>query len=431
MSIATRAISFSLTLLLASPLSSEASEERIGFCLSMSENSHHVSLSEVQSLLLSESDLPRPDVIKEEKEEDPGEGGDHSGPSQSKNKGEGEKDKEYSNTYWIKQLMDNGFQIHDPDIRYPKFPRFCLSVYNWGDRTFNSYDTAYVVGTGKNWKLRGNISNWAQSYVMDFGNRQRITMSSKIYSDMGGYISFMAVSVGYAASGGTLFRHVKDSRKHFSFNFTCSRFSANYIHYSTNGGVRIHKLGELDTGHHLSIPFNDINHLTTQFHTYYFFNDKKYSQAAAYAYSKYQLKSAGSWIAGINISSQKISMDFSKLDPEYLKYLPSDDLAFTFHYTDYGLIGGYGYNWVLKPRKWLVNVTVLPSVGLKHSYEDASEGSKNMISNNVSAMFSVVYNHRSLFVSLYSNFHGSLNYNSKYIFFNSSESLNLNVGMRF
>lgn len=336
-----------------------------------------------------------------------------------------------SDIHWIKQLINNGFHINDPSVRYPKFPKFCLNVYNWGDRLFNSYDSAYVVSTGKNWKLRGNNSNWAQSYVMLFEDRKRITMSSNIYSDLGGYLSFMAVSIGYTADAKSIFGNGSESRKHFSFNFVCSRFSANYVHYSTNGGVYIHKLGKLGEGRFLSIPFNDINHLTSQFDLYYFFNNKKYSQAAAYAYSKYQLKSAGSWIAGINISSEKIFMDFSSIEDIFQSYFPSTQMKYTFHYTDYGLLGGYGYNWVIRPRKWLFNITVMPSIGIKHSYEDASEGVKNMVSTNISAMFSLVYNHRSLFLSLYGNFYGNINYNSKYTFFNSSESLNLNVGMRF
>ncbi len=49
------------------------------------------------------------------------------------------KTEKVSNTYWIRQLIDNGFRIHDPSVRYPRFPRFCLNVYNWGDRTFTSY----------------------------------------------------------------------------------------------------------------------------------------------------------------------------------------------------------------------------------------------------------------------------------------------------
>lgn len=80
---------------------------------------------------------------------------------------------EYYRQNWVKQLFANGFRINEPGINYPKFMRFCLNVYNWGDRTFNSYDPEYVVGTGKNWKLYLNSHNWAQSYALFF---RRISM---------------------------------------------------------------------------------------------------------------------------------------------------------------------------------------------------------------------------------------------------------------
>ena len=54
---------------------------------------------------------------------------------------------------WYKQLLANNFNINDQRIHYPKFAKFCVDVYNWGDRTFNTSDTTYVVGTGKNWKV--------------------------------------------------------------------------------------------------------------------------------------------------------------------------------------------------------------------------------------------------------------------------------------
>ena len=335
---------------------------------------------------------------------------------------------------WVKQLIGNGFHINDPSINYPKFARFLVNVYNWGDRTFNSYDTTYVVGTGKNWKLRGNSQNWAQSYVMEFANnkRNRMFMMSHIYSDLGGYLSFMAVSIGQTYSTNQIFNHTKEPRQHFSFNFVCSRFSANYSHYSTTGGVSIHRFGDYNEGHHISVPFNNIRHKTSQGNIYYFFNNKRYSQAAAYAYSKYQLKSAGSWIAGINLCGQDINMNFSSLPEDMLVHLPLEsNPVYHFHSTDYDLLGGYGYNWVIRPKVWLLNFTVMPSIGLKHSYEDATDGRRNMFSTNINAQFSVVYNHRSLFLSLYGIFDGHVIYNPSYTFFNSSESLNLNVGMRF
>ena len=74
----------------------------------------------------------------------------------------------FANLPWYKQLWSNGFRIHDPRINYPAFPRFVLKIYDWGDKTFNSYDKDYVVGTGKNWKLTLNSYNWMESYMMLF-----------------------------------------------------------------------------------------------------------------------------------------------------------------------------------------------------------------------------------------------------------------------
>ena len=45
---------------------------------------------------------------------------------------------------WVSQLIKTGFHINDPRINYPAFPRFALKVYNWGDRTFNHYESAFV-----------------------------------------------------------------------------------------------------------------------------------------------------------------------------------------------------------------------------------------------------------------------------------------------
>ena len=68
---------------------------------------------------------------------------------------------EWRRKNWVSQLFANGFRINDPGINYPKFARFCLKVYNWGDKTFNSYDPCYVVGSGKNWKFYGKSYAWA------------------------------------------------------------------------------------------------------------------------------------------------------------------------------------------------------------------------------------------------------------------------------
>lgn len=334
---------------------------------------------------------------------------------------------------WVKQLVASGFHINDPRIRYPKFPRFVVNVYNWGDRLFNSYDSTYVVGTGKNWKVMSKSYNWMESYMLMFSARSRdmLHIRSDIFCDLGVYISFMAISVGYTSKVNSWFGDTGNDRKNLNFNFTSSRIYANLDFTSTEGNARITHFGGYKNGKSFSYKFNDIKHKSLTGEIYYFFNNRKYSQAAAYCYSKYQLTSAGSWILGFAFNSQSVDMDFSSLPADMQQYLPSIASDYRFRYTDYGLLGGYGHNWVLAPRKWLINFTALPSMGYRHSYSGSTEGRKNMVSSNVRARFAVVYNHKALFASLNGRFDAHLYFNSKYAFFNSTESLSLIVGARF
>lgn len=334
---------------------------------------------------------------------------------------------------WVNRLINSGFRINDPRIRYPKFAQFCVNVYNWGDRTFNSYDKDYVVGTGKNWKIIGKSYNWAQSYMLTFSKSTSIRMISDVYSDIGAHLCFMAVSVGYDFNANELIGNPVSNRTNFEFNFTCALFAANYQNSSTKGGAHVTKFGKFkpSSGQKLDFEFDGVNQESTVIDLYYFFNHRKYSQAAAYCYSKYQLKSAGSMIAGFSYTHQKIGLDFSRLPADMLNYLPGNTDHYNFRYTDYDLMVGYAYNCVMKPRKWLFNITALPSLGYKHSYEDSTEGRKDMFSTNIKVMTAFVFNHRSLFASMSVRFDGRAYYGSGYTFFNSNESVTFNVGARF
>lgn len=143
----------------------------------------------------------------------------------------------YSSTLWIKQLIDNGFHINDPDVDYPKFPRFLVKVYNWGDKAFNSYDPDYVVSTGKNWKLQAKSFNWLEAFTLQFPHG-RIWLHTHPYADAGPYISFMAVSLGYMFNLNQLLGHTT-SRSTWMFDFTCSRFTATLSLQQFKGGMTI------------------------------------------------------------------------------------------------------------------------------------------------------------------------------------------------
>lgn len=337
----------------------------------------------------------------------------------------------HRSTYWIHQLIDNGFHIHDTTVCYPRFPRFALNVYNWGDRTFNSYDKDYVVGTGMSWKLQGKTFGWMESQTMLFPKNTRISMHSDLFMDAGAYISFMAVSIGYMWNIDKLFD--RDTKRHtFMFDFTCSRFSISYNKVSSEGGMILTRFGDYNKGKDFQYDFDDISITSANLDAYYFLNHRRYSHAAAYSYSKYQLKSSGTAIVGISYTDQNFNMDFSKLPPDMLEGVPPlENLNYKFHHWDIAALGGYGHNWVLKPRRWLLNLTAMGSLGYKRTYEDATDGRRNLLANNYKLTSSLVYNHRKLFASAQMRFNGYLYFNSSFTHFSTFSSLTLTVGMRF
>lgn len=335
-----------------------------------------------------------------------------------------------NSTFWIKQLLDNGFHINDPSVAYPRFPRFLLKVYNWGDRTFNSYDPDYVVSTGKNWKLLGKSSNWIENLAMQFPD-DRVWLHTHLYADAGISLNFMAVSLSYFFNVNELLG-VPTHRSIWNFDFTCSRFAINLLWQYCSGDMTITRLGNYNNGHSVDIPFNDADFNSLYFDAYYFFNHNRYSHAAAYCYSKYQLKSAGSWLAGFTYDTKDLRLDFSNLDidipPEDREYL---DVNYRFHYSDYMLMGGYAYNWAIKPHNWTLNVTSLLSMGYRHSYSDSYGSQRNMLANGLRLDMAAVYNHRALFLAANVRFRGALYYTSHFIFFNYNTTFGATVGMRF
>lgn len=337
-----------------------------------------------------------------------------------------------SKTYWIKQLIDNGFRIHDERVCYPRFPRFCLNVYNWGDRTFNSYDTAYVVGTGKNWKLQGKSYNWMETSTITIPKQSSVNMHSDLYSDAGFSLNFMAVSIGYMWNINKLFTD-PTNRRTFNFDFTCSRFSLNYQSVSSTGGMIITQFGDYNNGHRLHYKFDDCSTDSKTLDVYWFFNHYRYSQAAAYSYSKYQLRNAGTPLVGFNFTEQHIKMNFNGMPAIMLEHSPLESNEYQSDYRSYCAMGGYSYNWVLKPRRWLINATGMVAVGYRQLISSGDErDSKSRVANNFKINVAAVYNHKALFAAFTARGMGYVNYNMGDLsHLNTIISFTAAVGMRF
>ncbi len=334
---------------------------------------------------------------------------------------------------WFQQLMQTNFHINDPRIQYPRFPRFCLKVYNWGDKTFNSYDPAYVSGTGKNWKLYVKSENWNQSYryVFSLFNQNNVAVRSAFNCDLGISLNFMAVGISYTRAMDESIYGRKNNRQTFDFSFTCSRFSAEVLSQKTNGDAFIDRYGDYEGGKYIHMPFEGLSQSQSSITAFYFFNHNKYSQAAAYCYSKYQLKSAGSFIGGLRWSHRKLIMDFSDLPDDMKEANPEFPLISTFNYNEYSLLGGYAYNWVVN-KHLLYNITAMPCLGYRKSeLHNFARSRREMVSANILARMSLTYNYKLLFCGIIVKFDGGFILNKNYEFFNSTQYGTAIVGIRF
>lgn len=334
---------------------------------------------------------------------------------------------------WIQQLFQTNFHINDPRIKYPRFPRFCLKVYNWGDKTFNSYDPDYVQATGKNWKFLVKCDAWNQSfrYVFDLFNRDNVEIRSKANVDLGMTLQFMAVGLTYTRAMDESIYGSKNKRHTFEFSFTCSRFSIEALSRHTEGGAYIDRFGTYSDGQRIHMPFEGLETSTTSLTGFYFFNHKRYSQSAAYAYSKYQLRSAGSWLGGLQWAHKKMIMDFSDLSDEMKESNPEFPLISTYDFNEYSLLGGYAYNWVIN-KHFLFNITAMPCLGYRKSeLHSENRQSRELITANMLGRASLTYNNGMLFVGIVAKFNGGFILNRHYSLFNSTQTGNAIVGLRF
>jgi len=328
--------------------------------------------------------------------------------------------------YWWRAMKHGKVNFKDSTMRYPKFVTFCYKVYKWGDKAFNSYDTAYVVPTGKNWKLTLKNQNWIDNYSGGLdGNHAMFTSGAA--SNIGLYLSFMGVAVGYSLDVDRIFG-AKGTSEMMEFSFTCARFTAE-AHKITNTG-RMSTRVKLDGGDwKKGEKLDALRRESMGVSATYFFNNRKYARAAAYCYSKFQRRSAGSALAGFSIVNYDFKVDTEKLTPDQAQKFEYVGVAHM-RYTDYCLRGGYAHNWVLG-SKFLLNVTALAGIGVKHIHS-----TKYMASGNNGALvaggnFALTYNHKRYFASLQSNVNTSLYITGKRHFGYTVADFTTVFGIRF
>ena len=298
--------------------------------------------------------------------------------------------------YWWRAMKHGKINFKDSTMGYPKFVMFCYNTYMWGDRAFNSYDSAYVKPTGKNWKLFLKSNNWFDSYIGTPFKDMKVIMNSHLVSNIGVTLSFMAVSLGYSVSISNLIHGGKVSNK-VDFSFTCARFTADAYYWENHNEINVtYKDKNTDNNRH-TFRQAGISRKAMGVTAYYFFNNRRYAQAAAYCFSKYQRRSAGSFLAGISMQHFDVKFDSEKMPEEAFDYISVQSELPRILYNDYCVLVGYGYNWVLSP-KWLLNLTLTPYLGYRYNIKPQPGERQSDFSLNIRARMGAVYNHKNFFM---------------------------------
>lgn len=336
--------------------------------------------------------------------------------------------------YWRRCIVNGRFGFFtDPTVKLPGLLNFAAKVYRFYTKAFNNYDTAYVASVKKNYRIIIKNNDWIDSYGGTIANQgMKVYMNSNITSNIGIGFSYLGIGYTYMFDLDNVFGGDPTCHKKWEMTFATSRFSFEAYHSRNTGTVNIHRFGDYNKGKTIDKEFNGLERESTGFDLYYFFNHRKYSQAAAYSYSKIQKRSAGTVIAGILVTSQNVEIDFNYLDHDMKPFLPNNGvpIVYKYHYRVYSLLAGYAYNWVFH-RNWLFNVTAAPSIGLNHSFADSVDGSRNMMSFDLRGRLGLVHRSRNFFYGLQFIIDAHFYHSKDHNFVNSTEDLTLVAGFNF
>ncbi|MDD2961357.1 MAG: DUF4421 domain-containing protein [Muribaculaceae bacterium] len=320
----------------------------------------------------------------------------------------------------------------DSVAEWGKFPKFCIDVYRWGDRTFNTYDSTYVEGTGKKFNIKLKTDSWLDFYEFDLKNNTQIRMVSNPNTSVGVSLTYLAVSAGYDINISNIFHGKEDVRKKWNFQFNCALFAADLYFSNNNVSTKITKFGKPGSRLELDVPFTGIDNSTFGADIYYFLNHKKYSQAAAFGYSKLQRKSAGSFYVGISLTFQDVNFDFSELPEDLKGYLPPDwkSEQYVLQSNNYGLMIGYGYNYAFAKR-WLFGFSIAPTFGFRYGYVNTLEDSNYGFSLSNKAKIALIYNRNPWFAGLIGKQSLNLYAEKRHTFISSVLNFEAAFGFRF
>ena len=293
---------------------------------------------------------------------------------------------------------------------------------------FNSYDSSFIKKTDAKFVLGIKNHNWLDTYKIDPGNIN-LSFQSDLSYDLGLFMGYKFLQIGYYININGPLSGENVRRKGLNFDLVSNIVSLECFYFKNEGQTQITEYGINGINQALNIPFYGLQSEIFGIDLYYYFNNKQYSNSAAYADGHYysQNKSAGSFIAGASFASNNISYDFSELESnEDLSALSEIERIENNYYT-YCISAGYGYSWVFSDN-WLANLTIIPSMGTKVKKEDNSH--KKYFTTRNKSKIALIYNLPQYYLGINCQYNINWDNSGDYSSANSMGTFNLLFGIR-
>ena len=233
-------------------------------------------------------------------------------------------------------------------------------VNKLSDKYFNTkYDTNYVARPKEKWLFR-LMGNQTGNYIHAKGTvndvYSRYDLHTKTNYTVGLEVNYCDIAATLSLNPAKIGGDYNDYEFNFEYHGQKISFDISYLRAtSLAGDIKLRDIDHLDED---GLRMNEFN-----ISAYYVFNDKRFSFPAALFQNYYQLRSAGSWLAGLSFQSGSIRTT----DELKARSPMAPEVHLTF--ANVALGGGYGYNLVLGSRsQWLLHLSAMPSAVLyKHN----------------------------------------------------------------
>lgn len=260
----------------------------------------------------------------------------------------------------------------------------------------SKYDTNYVERPNQRWLFRLML-NQTNNYIHAKGTVNDVYSKYDLHTRRNTAIAlevnYCDIAVSYSVNPDKIRGKYNDYEFNFEYHGNSLSFDINYQRATSLAGeMKLNNIDHMDEDALKMKVFNVA--------AYYTFSHSRFSFPAALYQNYYQLRSAGSWLAGASFQGGSIRTT----DELRLRSPQAPDVHLRVAHL--GIGGGYGYNLVLGKRsQWLLHLSALPTfVVYQHnklsvrSAADREQGlDEHEVSSNLSS-FNMIFNERAAVV---------------------------------